>query len=291
MSKREFNTCSVIIPAYNAAGSILKTIESALTQTRPPDEIVVADDGSSDNTSELAESMGVKVLRLENGGPGRARNAAAQASTGELLFFLDADDTWQPNKIEMHLRAHQVAEPQPSFVFDLTQRIRPDGRFSGIAGVGRPGVVHWTEMLDSKNWTCGSCPSMPRVVFEAIGGFNESLWFAEDVEFLMRAGHQCGPGWRLNEVGTFYQLTGGSLSRKQHDPAPTLRIFKERLPYLTGEQEAQVLTTVVMVNALHAPPGRYLAAFAPMGLRILRERRFYRFMALRVLNAMGLRPI
>lgn len=291
MGRVGYKTCSVIIPAYNAADTIAATLESVFAQTVPPIEVIVADDGSTDNTAKIAADLGAKVLKLQNGGPGRARNAAARESTGDVLFFIDADDSWKSNKIALHMDAYATAEPAPSFVFDLTQRIRTDGRYSGLAGFGRPGVVQWDELLDSGNWTCGSCPSMPRKVFEGIGGFSESLRFAEDVELLILAAHEFGPGHRINEVGTFYQLRPGSLSRMPHDPYKIVAEFKTRLPYLTSEQRFKILETIVMVNALHSKPGEFFAACQPIGLRALRDRRFYRFMALRLLNALHLRPL
>lgn len=97
---------SVVIPAYNAEATLADALDSVLAQTRPPDEIIVVDDGSRDGTATLAESYGprgVKLLRRENGGPGRARNTGITAATGELVALLDADDAWATDKLARQL--------------------------------------------------------------------------------------------------------------------------------------------------------------------------------------------
>jgi glycosyltransferase involved in cell wall biosynthesis len=94
---------SVIIPAYNAYDFIVETINSVVSQTYSPIEIIVVDDGSQDNTSELVQSTfgdGVKLLTQVNSGPSAARNRGILESTGEYIAFLDADDIWLPEKIE-----------------------------------------------------------------------------------------------------------------------------------------------------------------------------------------------
>lgn len=97
---------SVIIPAYNTAAYLAETIESVLQQTYRDFEVIVVDDGSSDNTAEVARSFAppVTVLTKANGGPAAARNLAIQNSTGEFIAFLDSDDLWVADKL-----AEQVA--------------------------------------------------------------------------------------------------------------------------------------------------------------------------------------
>jgi glycosyltransferase involved in cell wall biosynthesis len=96
---------SVIIPAYNAEDFIAEAIESVHAQTLPVSEIIVVDDGSSDRTAELAEQSGAFVIRQEHGGISVARNAGIRAAKHEWIAFLDADDTWEPQKIEYQLAA------------------------------------------------------------------------------------------------------------------------------------------------------------------------------------------
>jgi glycosyltransferase involved in cell wall biosynthesis len=92
---------SVIIPAYNSAQSLSQAIESVLEQSLQDFEIIVVDDGSTDNTLEVARSFqtGARLISQPNGGPGSARNAGINSSSGEYLVFLDADDILLPDKL------------------------------------------------------------------------------------------------------------------------------------------------------------------------------------------------
>src|SRR4051794_28045763 len=98
---------SILIPAYNVEEYIADTLRSALTQTWPRKEVIVVNDGSSDNTLEVArsfESAGVKVIDQENRGQSASENRAFAESQGDLLEYLDADDLLAPNKIEVQVR-------------------------------------------------------------------------------------------------------------------------------------------------------------------------------------------
>ena len=91
---------SVVIPTYNAEDLIGEAIKSVHAQTLPVAEIIVVDDGSSDRSSEVAESLGAVVIRQANGGVSAARNVGIRAATSEWIAFLDQDDIWAPEKIE-----------------------------------------------------------------------------------------------------------------------------------------------------------------------------------------------
>ena len=94
---------SAVIPAYNSAAHIQRALDSVLTQTRPADEIIVVDDGSTDGTAEIVRSYGDKVRLIEqaNSGASAARNAGILAATGDWIALLDADDEWLPEKLKM----------------------------------------------------------------------------------------------------------------------------------------------------------------------------------------------
>src|SRR5712692_4545848 len=103
---------SVVIPAYNAGDYIVETLGSALAQTYAHREIIVIDDGSTDDTHRRVEPYlrQIRYIRQENAGEGGARNTGLRAATGDYLAFLDADDLWLPEKLEVQL---QVAARHP----------------------------------------------------------------------------------------------------------------------------------------------------------------------------------
>ena len=103
---REEHTVAVIIPVYNRPYYLRAALQSVLRQTLPPDEIIVVDDGSTDDTADVAESLaGVTVLRGPNGGVSRARNRGVEAAQSAWVAFLDSDDTWHPDKLRLQMAA------------------------------------------------------------------------------------------------------------------------------------------------------------------------------------------
>ena len=100
---------SVIIPTYNRARLLQEAVASALAQTSSVHEIIIVDDGSTDNTADVVSSMPPKVLYIhqQNSGLSAARNRGAAIATGEYLAFLDSDDLWEPEKLEIQLAVLQ----------------------------------------------------------------------------------------------------------------------------------------------------------------------------------------
>ena len=123
---------SVVIPTYNYGTYVAQAVESVLAQDYEPKEIVVADDGSTDDTAKALEPYAdrVRVLRLAHAGPGAARNAALHSTNGEFVAFLDADDLWLAGKLTRQVEAmrqhpevglcHSLIEP-----FDEQDRYEP----------------------------------------------------------------------------------------------------------------------------------------------------------------------
>jgi glycosyltransferase involved in cell wall biosynthesis len=97
---------SVVIPAYNAAKYLAETLRSVLGQTFAPAEVIVVDDGSKDGTADIAEMFApeVKVFRVRNGKQSTARNFGVNRATSEWIAFIDADDLWVPNKLELQMK-------------------------------------------------------------------------------------------------------------------------------------------------------------------------------------------
>ena len=110
-------TVSVVIPCFNSAATIERALRSVEHQTTKPHEILIVDDASSDNTVSIIEqyartsSLNIRVIKQSvNGGPSVARNAAWNVATSEFIAFLDADDQWHPQKLELQLSA-MLASP------------------------------------------------------------------------------------------------------------------------------------------------------------------------------------
>jgi glycosyltransferase involved in cell wall biosynthesis len=103
---------SAIIPTYNRAKTIERALNSVLAQTWKEIEVIVVDDGSTDQTIEILKAYGdkVRVIRQQNGGPSAARNTGIKAAKGEIISFLDSDDAWLPLKTERQVKLLQRTE-------------------------------------------------------------------------------------------------------------------------------------------------------------------------------------
>jgi glycosyltransferase involved in cell wall biosynthesis len=104
------SSVSVIVPAYRAAGTIRRAIDSALQQTRPPEEILIVDDGSPDDLAAALTgySPQVRLVRKSNGGAASARNFGIDHAQGNVIAFLDADDHWEPTKLQRQLAVFEM---------------------------------------------------------------------------------------------------------------------------------------------------------------------------------------
>ena len=122
---------SVIIPALNAGAWIAETLASVRAQTYRDVETVVVDDGSSDATAEVAESLGAAVIRTHGAGPGGARNAGMAAARGEFLQFLDADDLLSPEKVSRQVTVLEATDAEVAWEpFDYLVRASPNAEFT-----------------------------------------------------------------------------------------------------------------------------------------------------------------
>jgi GT2 family glycosyltransferase len=132
----ELPLVSVIIPAYNAATTLERTLRSALDQTYPRIEVIVVDDGSLDDTLRLATELSVADARVTvhtqpNAGVAKARNKAIELAKGEYIAALDADDIWHATKLEKQMALMQSLSPRPGFVFSLYRTIDIHDRVLG----------------------------------------------------------------------------------------------------------------------------------------------------------------
>ena len=116
---------SVIVPTYNRADLISETIESILNQTYKYFELIIVDDGSTDNTEEVIRKFKdsrIKYIKTDNwGGPARPRNTGIKKTKGEYIAFCDDDDIWLPKKLEKQIRVFKFLMKQRCFIQDLEQ--------------------------------------------------------------------------------------------------------------------------------------------------------------------------
>jgi glycosyltransferase involved in cell wall biosynthesis len=228
---------SVIIPAYNAEAYIEAAVRSALRQTYSSIEVVVVDDGSVDGTRAVLATIPDDRLRLlhqANSGVARARNRGIEVADGSFVAFLDADDTWAPDKLARQLAALS-ANPTWVAVGAFMHHISSSGRLIGIAG--QP--VGLEERLQIRAAKLMPFPLsslvVKRDVFERVGLFDPEfakLGQVEDLELLSRiAAH--GEVGCLNEVLGGYRMHGASASARQ------FRLQRSGARYLAARQAAR----------------------------------------------------
>ncbi len=182
---------SVIIPIYNGAATIDRALKSVFDQTFTDYEIVVCDDGSTDDTPSVLAKYGdkLRVVRQPNRGLPAARNAAVAASRGELLALIDHDDEWLPQKLELAVAAMR-SDPGAALLYSDMIVVNEAGEEFRRSQIG-PETAHaptMDEML-ARIWPITpSTVVMRRDAFDRAGGFCEQLISAEDIHFwlLMR---------------------------------------------------------------------------------------------------------
>src|SRR5215207_3618778 len=229
---------TVVIPCYNQAHFLEEAIESVLAQSHPNFEIIVIDDGSTDDTSEVAERYpGVRLFRQDNQGLAAARNAGLWRSKGEYLVFLDADDRLLPWALEVGLK-HLNAHPECAFVSGYYRPIAVDGSpLSLPQQQHRTEKDHYLELLrEGPSWPPVTV-MFRRSVFESVGGFDASLRAAEDYDMYLRIARR----WPINrhdEVVAQYRVHSASLN---HNAAlmlkSTLAVLRPQWKHVKGNKQ------------------------------------------------------
>ena len=178
---------SAIIPTYNNAPLVVEAVESALAQTWTPLEIVVADDGSTDDTAARLAAFGdrVRVVTLEHKGPAVARNAAVRASRGEFIALLDSDDLWLPDKVERSV-APMFANAEIGVVYtDFTMWDMVTGRRYSVPCYRKGGRME-RDLFRECRGVCTPTVVVRRTVGDEIGWYDESFFRAQDWDLLVR---------------------------------------------------------------------------------------------------------
>lgn len=177
---------SVVIPTYNRAHMLKDAIDSVLAQTYPNFELLVVDDGSTDDTQALLESYGRRIIAIHqsNKGVSAARNRGIRSASGELIAFLDSDDYWRPEKLAVQLDFFMT---RPETVLCQTEeiwirngvRVNPKQRHKKLSGM----------IFEASLPLCLISPSavmMRKALLEEVGVFDETMPACEDYDLWLR---------------------------------------------------------------------------------------------------------
>lgn len=186
---------SVLIAAYNAEAFICRTIDSVLSQTFTDYEIIVVDDGSSDNTAELLKSFGTRITvsRQDNRGAEAARNNAAALASGEYLAMLDHDDIFLPCALATYDRIIRSLD-SPPLVMGRMIAFRDGQPIPLEANTPRPvEILRYSDYLskDVSQRLCNSQFVIRKTTFDEMGGYGQNgapAFPADDVNFLLKIG-------------------------------------------------------------------------------------------------------
>lgn len=220
------NLISCIVPAYNGERYISEALDSVLVQTYLPIEIIVADDGSTDETAAIAAGYGerVRLVSQPTAGPAATRNLGLNAAAGEFVAFLDADDLWRPEKLERQMKRFTEL---PELEISITHV-----------------ELFWTDELSGEKeyyknhpraepvpgYTSGTLLAK-RNVFEKVGKFNTAFWFGDATDWFIRAKEQGVLIEVLPDVLTYHRMHPANLTRRRSDASRDefLRIVKDSL--------------------------------------------------------------
>jgi glycosyltransferase involved in cell wall biosynthesis len=224
---------SVIMAAYNARQYIAEALRSVVAQTYDDWEVVVCDDGSTDDTFEIASAFDERVRivqHVKNAGLAAARNSAVRHSQGELVALLDADDYWLPSYLEHQtaLFDNESRRSQVGIVACNAYFLGPDGVHPRTHAdlVNAPANVTVARLLQGNHIFVSAIS--PRAVVDSAGGFFEELRRVEDLDLWLRIVEL---GYRVavtDQPLAVYRLTQGSLSTNPTAMARSMQIVYRR---------------------------------------------------------------
>ena len=236
---------SVVMPSYNCAQYLAEAVDSALAQTYRDFEIVVVDDGSKDNTEEVARRYGSKIqyIKQENRGLPGARNTGIRASSGEYIALLDADDSWFPEKLARQIP--EFADPEVGLVYSDLRVVYDNGEVVPSFLSGRPLAAsgHVFDRVLQSGFIIPSSVILRRSCVEQVGLFDESMRSQEDVEMWLRVCLR----WKVKLVAeplvNRRQRAGALTENDDLRTAYHIKLFHKALeiPGLSAENRARIL--------------------------------------------------
>jgi glycosyltransferase involved in cell wall biosynthesis/SAM-dependent methyltransferase len=185
---------SAIIPLYNGARHLSEAVASVVKQTRPPDELVVVDDGSTDNGIALLQTVSapfpIRFVRQKRAGQSVARNRGVTAAAGDLLAFLDQDDTWHADHLQVLCRPF-TENATVGWVYGDFDEIDAAGQTVTLSFLAERAIGHPRRSLEAclgeNLMVIPSASVIRRTTFEALGGFDDKLQGYEDDDLYVRA--------------------------------------------------------------------------------------------------------
>ena len=215
-------TISAVIPLYNGASYIEECLNSVFNQTLPPHEVIVVDDGSTDDGPAIVERFAltrpITLLRKPNGGQSSARNYGIAHSTGQLIALLDQDDAWYPNHLtELSKPFRRPRYPALGWVYSNLDEVDERGKMVSRDCLQKAAhVIHpkrdLTHCLKADMFILPSATVMSRAAFDAVGGFDERLVGFEDDDLFLRMFRAGYDNIYLAKAMTKWRIFGGSSS-------------------------------------------------------------------------------
>jgi glycosyltransferase involved in cell wall biosynthesis len=294
---------SAVIPVYNGRNYLRQAIESVLHQTYQPIELVVVDDGSTDDSREVLASYGerLSVICQPNRGVASARNAGIRAARGEWVAFLDQDDWWMPEKIERQVRAAAADEAIGLVHADLHHYDDTLGRYvERFSPGGSDHLSGWCyEQLLLGNGIFNCTAMVSTAVLQRLGGFNEEMPgnTVQDYELWLRVARDSKVAYVPDKLAVYRLHPGQGMWKVQKYLAAELEVLERFLgdfARLTSpESRARVVQILDELGVAHLDAGDHRQARACFrrALRLGRSRRltllyFGSFMPPAVLNTM-----
>jgi len=205
---------SVVIPTYNRGELLIETIESILAQTAKPGEVIVVDDGSTDDTQERLARYAdrVRYVRQPNQGVAAARNHGVREARGKWIAFIDSDDVWHPRKLECQLRV--LADYPDLGILGTALFNWPAPEFPNVSCEvsGKVTFIPWDRLV-VRNYLATSSVIARRDVLDRVGEFDTNLQGPEDRDLWLRIGETAAVA-NLKTPLTGYRVVPGSVSRQ-----------------------------------------------------------------------------
>ena len=177
---------AIIIPTYNCDSYIGATLQSVLDQTQKADEVIIVDDGSSDNTISIAKEMGFDVVEQKNSGPAAARNHAVSLAKSDWIVFLDGDDLMEPRRIEVLAKAIEK-DPNLNFLGNNEFEGRPSGPWEEkFLHLNYNFEESLYDQLLKGCFLSTSAMAIRRDLYQEVGGMDEGLRSAQDYDLWLR---------------------------------------------------------------------------------------------------------